>query len=142
MGMGLIELDLCTVQGRLFELALRGGYEIEGFVDKFMASSVARGLDSDYNRLQWSGEEYILHRVEEECELVRGDSSVDPAALFWIGYLYRYWHLTTGESSREISAQADCRRMLTVYPGYHTLSCEMAINRIKASRPAPDAEKR
>ena len=132
--MGLIELDLCTVQGRLFELAHRSGYEIEGFVNAFMASSVARGLDSDYNRLQWSGEEYILHRIEEQCVLTKAGSEVDPSALFWIGYLYRYWHLTTGESSRDISVQADFRRMLTVYPGYHTLSCEMAIDRIRSRR--------
>ena len=134
--MGLIELDLCTVQGRLFELAYRSGYEIEGFVNGFMASSVARGLDSDYNRLQWSGEEYILHRVEEECAPAKGASATDPSALFWIGYLYRYWHLMTGEASREIGAQADFRRMLTVYPGYHTLSCEMAISRLKSRRTA------
>ena len=132
--MGLIELDLCTVQGRLFELAHRSGYEIEGFVNAFMTSSVARGLDSDYNRLQWSGEEYILHRVEEECAPEKGESEVDPSALFWIGYLYRYWHLTTGESSGAISAQSDFRRMLAVYPGYHTLSCEMAIDRLKSRR--------
>ena len=30
----------------------------------------------------------------------------DKEVLFWIGYVYRYWHLLTGESSREIYDQS------------------------------------
>lgn len=129
--MTLIEHDLCNVQGRLFRLAAASGYDSVGFVDAFMQSRSAVGLDSDYNRLQWSGEEYILHRVEEEGPLPKGGETVDPDALFWAGYLYRYWHLATGEPSRDIHRTADARRMLTVYPGYHTLDCDQAVRRLK-----------
>lgn len=125
------ELDLCDVQGNLFQLAAANGYDPIAFVDAFMQSEVARGLDSDYNRLQWSGEVYILHRLEEEVTLAKGGMAVDSEALFWAGYLTRYWHLTTGESSAEIHAIADARRLLTVYLGYHTLDCDQAIRRIK-----------
>lgn len=125
------ELDLCDVQGNLFQLAATSGYDPVAFVDTFMQSEVAKGLDSDYNRLQWSGELYILHRLEEEVTLAKGGESVDPEALFWAGYITRYWHFATGESSRDIHATADAKRLLTVYPGYHTLDCDMAIRRLK-----------
>ena len=129
--MTMLELALCNVQGRLFQLAATSGYDPVAFVDAFMQSEVAVGLDSDYNRLQWSGEIYILHRMEEELSLTKGGDSVDPEALFWAGYLTRYWRLTTGETSREIHAVADARRLLTVYPGYHTLDCDLAIRKLK-----------
>ena len=129
--MTMMELDLCNVQGKLFQLAATSGYDPVAFIDSFLRSKVAAGLDSDYNRLQWSGEAYILHRLEEEVPLAKGGESPDPEALFWAGYLTRYWHLTTGESSRDIHAIADARRLVTVYPGYHTLDCDMAIRRLK-----------
>lgn len=129
--MTLQELDLCDVQGNLFQLAAENGYDSEAFIDAFMQSKVAEGLDSDYNRLQWSGEVYILHRLEEETALAKGGEPVDPEALFWAGYICRYWHFATGESSRDIHAIADARRLITVYPGYHTLDCDMAIRRLK-----------
>ena len=129
--MTMLEHDLCNVQGRLFRLAAASGYDPIAFVDAFLLSDVARGIDSDYNRLQWSGEAYILHRLEEEVALAKGGMSVDQEALFWAGYLTRYWHLATGESSAEIHAVADATRLLTVYPGYHTLDCDQAIRRLK-----------
>lgn len=129
--MTLQELDLCDVQGNLFQFAAENGYDSEAFIDAFMQSKVAEGLDSDYNRLQWSGEVYILHRLEEEMALAKGGESVDPEALFRAGYICRYWHFATGESSRDIHAIADARRLITVYPGYHTLDCDQAIRRIK-----------
>ena len=129
--MTMMELDLCDVQGKLFQLAATSGYDPVAFIDAFMQSKVAAGLDSDYNRLQWSGEVYILHRLEEEVSLAKGGESVDSEALFWAGYICRYWHLTTGESSAAIHAVADAKRLLTVYLGYHTLDCDQAIRRIK-----------
>ena len=38
--------------------------------------------------------------------LVKNDDIFTENQLYWIGYLYRYWHYYTGESSREIYRQA------------------------------------
>lgn len=135
--MTMIEHDLCNVQGRLFQLAATSGYDPVAFIDAFLRSEVAAGLDSDYNRLQWSGETYALHRLEEETPLAKGGEGVDAEALYWAGYLTRHWHLATGESSRVIQAVADARRLLTVYPGYHTLDCDLAIRRLKETAQKP-----
>ena len=47
--------------------------------------------------------------------------------------MYRFWHFYTGESSKEIYKQAPAETMLITYLSYHTLSVEMAIDRLKES---------
>ena len=49
--------QLCDIQGRLFELALKGGYDCPAFIKAFMNSQTAAALDDVYDRLQWAGEE-------------------------------------------------------------------------------------
>ena len=58
--MDLIQLKLCDIQGRLFELSLQAGYDSEDFMKRFMRSKVARDLDSEYNRSE-------ERRVGKEC---------------------------------------------------------------------------
>ena len=55
-----LQLQLCDIQGRLFELSDKKGYDSISFIKTFMLSHVAKGLDSKFNRLQWAGEEYLL----------------------------------------------------------------------------------
>ena len=38
--MDLIQLKLCDIQGRLFELSLQAGYDSEDFMKRFMRSKV------------------------------------------------------------------------------------------------------
>ena len=58
-----LQLKLCDIQGRLFELSADKGYTSAAFVKAFMTSETAKDLDSKYNRMQWAGEEYILEEV-------------------------------------------------------------------------------
>ena len=131
--LGLMELAFCSQQGRLFELAWRLGYDIGSFVCAFMLSKTAVAIDSRYDHLQWAGEAYQLEELVAECGLRRGRArrSRPPEHLFWTGYLYRYWHCLTGETSAAIYATADYKRMAGTYAGYHTLSCELAIENLK-----------
>lgn len=45
--MDSLELKLCDIQGRLFELSVTEGYDSEKFVPFFMNSNVAKSLDSN-----------------------------------------------------------------------------------------------
>ena len=130
---GIWEHALCNVQGHLFELAWRKGWDMREFVEKFMTSATAAGLDESYNRLQWSGEEYLLEEFESEVGRRKAGRPrrTGSDAFYWIGYLYRYWHYYTGESSVKMFRMADYDKMTLVYPGYHTLSCEMAIDNLR-----------
>ena len=99
-----IELQLCDIQGRLFKLSAQRGINSAEFIKVFMKSAKAKALDSTYNRIQWAGEEYLLEEVIDEA----GDRFKKPGEvyseklIYWIGYICRYWHYVTGESSKEI----------------------------------------
>ena len=126
------EFGLCDIQGRLFELALKNGYDGKDFIEKFMNSKTAAALDQSYDRLQWAGEEYILEELNEEVGgLKKGGITYHNEIMYWSGYTYRYWRYYTGESSKEMYAVANAERMATVYLGFHTLDVKMAIDRLK-----------
>ena len=125
------ERQLCDIQGRLFELSLEKGLESADFIQKFMNSQTCGFLDMSYDRLRWAGEEYILENLLEEIKVLTGNTPYNKEVLFWIGYVYRYWHLLTGESSKDIYMQADAQQMNECYLGFHALDVSMAIEDLK-----------
>ena len=126
-------MALCDTQGQLFELAAERGYASEAFVKAYMTSAVATDMDKEFHHIQWAGKAYILSRMEDELsdQLAKCGEIYDKEALYWMGYIYRYWHFYTGENSREIYKQAPAKTMNVVYLMYHTMSPEMAIDRLK-----------
>ena len=105
--LGPWQSQLCDIQGRLFENAGKAGYNSEQFIKQFMTSSLAKELDSTYNRMQWAGEEYLLEEFADRCPAAPKDGNLyDNEVLYWAGYVYRYWHFLTGESSKDIYKQA------------------------------------
>ena len=124
--------QLCDIQGRLFELALKEGYDCPEFIRAFMNSRAAEALDDVYDRLQWAGEEYILEELADEANgLKKAGEIYNREVMYWTGYTYRYWHYYTNESSREIYQIADARTMNECWLGFHTLDVEMAIDDLK-----------
>ena len=102
-----LEISLCQMQGHLFELSAKKRHDSEAFVKAFMNSGIAEDLDKKFNHTQWAGEEYLLSRLsDEKAEAIKQGEVLDTETLFWTGYLYRYWHFYTGESSKKIYKQA------------------------------------
>lgn len=129
------ETSLCDMQGKLFEIGAERGYESASFIQAFMSSKIARELDSAFNYMQWAGKEYIMERMEDELsDSLHFGEVWDAEILFWIGYVYRYWHFLTGESSKSILRQAPPKRLQTLYYGYHTFSVELAIEKLKENK--------
>ena len=129
-----LKLALCEMQAQLFVQSQEKEYASEAFIKAFMNSDIAEDLDMPFHHMQWAGTHYLMSRMEEEHadELIQGEC-YDTETLYWAGYLYRYWHIYTGESSREILKQAPAKTMRIVYLMYHTMSPEMAIDRLKES---------
>ena len=131
--MNELQLKLCDIQGRLFELSADNSYESSTFIKVFMTSDVAKALDSTYNRMQWAGEEYLL----EELTAIKGNNLnkkgeiYSKDILYWIGYLYRYWHFYKNESSVKIYKQAPAKIMKRNYLIFHTMAPELAIDDLK-----------
>ena len=130
-----LQMALCDTQGQLCVLAAERGYASEAFVKAYMTSAVAADMDKEFHHIQWAGKAYILSRMEDEFadQLIKDGEIYDKEALYWMGYIYRYWHFYTGERSREIYKQAPAKTMNVVYLMYHTMSPEMAIDRLKES---------
>ena len=131
--MNALELKLCDIQGRLFELFANTEYDAESLVKAFMNGEIAKNLDSVYNRMQWAGEEYLLEELIDTCKdkLTTKRENFSKDVLFWMGYVYRYWHFYTGEESNKIYKQAPFETMNVNYLMFHTMDVEMAIDDLK-----------
>lgn len=126
------ELQLCDIQGRLFELALKNNIQYPDFAEKYMNSETAKFMDYPYDRMQWAGEEYILENLMDEVNLENcPGENYDREEVYWMGYVYRYWHFYTGENSKQIYAQADAPLMRSCYLGFHTMDVAMAVEDLK-----------
>ena len=103
------------------------------FIKTFMNSETAKALDSTYNRMQWAGEEYLIEEVIEGAGDNLGEKGeVYPKdVIYWIGYIYRYWHYYTKESSKAIYKQAPVETMKRNYLMFHTMAPEVAIEDLK-----------
>ncbi len=128
------ERQLCSVQGKMFELSAKKNLASKEFIDFYMQSGTARFFDLPYDRTQWLGEENLLYDVQEEnpdlpqaepCDALYGTE-----ALFWMGYLYRYWHFLTAQPSSDIWKICSAETLHALYPAYHTLDCTLAVLRI------------
>ena len=127
-------MQQCWIQARVFERADKAGYDMAAFAAAFMNSSAAEGLDADYDRMQWAGEAYVLESVVDEAKLVPDAAApkFDREALFWAGFIYRFWSFKTGEASRAIHARFPLADVLSVYPGFHTISNDRAVEEMIA----------
>lgn len=121
---------LCDVQGRLFEMSAKDDYDSKAFITAFMNSDIAKGLDSSFDRTQWAGEEYLYAEFTESNNIPKG-KTYDVEVLHWIGYIYRYWHYYTNETSKKIIKQANPVTMNSNYIMFHSMDPEMAINNLK-----------
>ena len=128
-----LQLKLCDIQGRLFELSADRNYNSAAFIKSFMKSDTAKALDSTYNRMQWAGEEYLLEEVADVAgeKLSEEGEVFSKDVLYWIGYIYRYWHYYTGENSSKIYKQAPVKTMKRNYMMFHTMNPKLAIEDLK-----------
>lgn len=128
-----LQLKLCDIQGRLFELSAVNKLPSAAFIKSFMTSDTAKDLDSRYNRMQWMGEEYLLEEVLSSAgdSLAVAGEVYQKDVLYWIGYIYRYWHYYTGESSAKILRQASAATMKRNYLMFHTMDPVVAIENLK-----------
>ena len=114
----LEKMQLCDIQGRLFELALKKGYDCPSFIEAFMNSRVAACLDDVYDRMQWAGEEYMLEELGDEVNgLKKAGTIFDNEVMYW--------------SSKRIYTIADAKTMNECWQGFHALDVEMAIENLK-----------
>ena len=104
------------------------------------------GLQVGLTETEASGALLCLDVTEEVME--EAGLKTDPnceryniEALFYAGWIYRFWHYMTGESSKEIFRQADEDEILGSY-GLHIEANELAVEDLKAAARNPARKER
>lgn len=118
----------CIVQGNLFEEAINRNMDSRDFIEKYMTSGIALSIDLPAYLLQHSGEFYFLDIMDANLCIKRSDNIIPSEILYWIGYIYGYWHYYKEISSKEIYEIADFDTMCSKYVELCTLSPSVAIN--------------
>ena len=133
MNLDVFQMQQCEMQAALFESLNARDVDAKVFIKAFMNSRAAAGLDSTFDHFQWAGIEYIYEDVMEEFDIktVANPPRYNTEALWYGGYITRFWHYLTGETSKEIYAQCNENLLLQCY-GFHSEANEMAVEDIKA----------
>ncbi|MCD8308200.1 MAG: hypothetical protein LUD51_08265 [Clostridia bacterium] len=131
--MDMFKHAVCNEQGHLFEIFWGIPYESEELVKNFMNCEISEGLDRRYCPYQWLGEAYLFEEFLKTNidAFIPKTKEYNKEALYWMGYIYRYWHFYTGENSREIYKQTPFRVMCDHYYIFHTMAPQLAIDNLK-----------
>jgi len=126
----LLEFDIamCDNQGWLFEdCEYDFACNAFDFINAFMNSYIAAEMDTPLSFWQICGIKQIGEALMESVKLPpRTGERKNTDALYWIGYMYRYW-ACLGEKSNVIIQHAPVEQAYMMYPGYHTLAVPEAI---------------
>lgn len=86
----------------------------------------------------WRGVSLEELVAEGNGVLAKGGNTISSEIMYWIGYIYRYWHYLKGEPSFKIYRQANMKTMRRNYMIFHTMDPELAIDdliEIKKQKP-------
>ena len=125
-------LEICRLQGDLFEASAElCPCSSPIFIRRFMNSELAKRFDdamvlADSNTLRSLVAELDAQYGPSEYGRKRYDSET----LYWMGYLYRYWNVVFGISSKRIYKIVSARELSELYYPYHSLDPAQAIERI------------
>lgn len=117
------------MQGRLFENSRKYKFDSEIFIEVFMNSDIAKDLGSKISIKKLADDKIIMKKFLESSKkkLNTIGHSFDEEILYWIGYVYRYWNILTGESSKDIYKKAPVRLKEEKYDEYHLVDIEDVI---------------
>lgn len=136
------DLELCRLQGRLFESSPElCPCSSPVFVRRFMNSQLAERFDDGSVLFESSTLDSLnAELVEQYGPSEYGSTRYDGETLYWMGYLYRYWAVASGLSSKRIYKIVQARELGGLYYAYHSLDPAQAISRIcEAKGISPEA---
>lgn len=129
-------LELCRLQGRIFERSLEAvSCSSAVFVRQFMNSDYATRMDEGAVLWEATTLDAVFDELKKEYgETTYGTERYGADELYWMGYLYRYWACSTGERSARIYKTVGAREMRALFEPYHTLDPAQAIQRIAEAK--------
>lgn len=126
------DLDLCAMQGSLFEKSLEMcSCSSAVFVRRFMNSRLATRFDEGSLLFESTTFESLFDEIDAQYgPSSYGSGRFGAEALYWMGYLYRYWSEAFGLSSKRVYKIIQARELNSLYYAYHSLDPAQAIERI------------
>lgn len=118
----------CDTFGRAFEVSvLQYGCESNNFVKKVMTDKKLDWLFEMDDCQEWC-DGYYLMSILEYYEHFKKGACADDYAMWWLGYLYKYWMVTRGTSRYEIYKILPLKRFLATFEFYHTQDWDYVID--------------
>ena len=133
------ELALCRMQGELFERSPElTSCSSPVFIRRFMNSRLAKRFDAGSLLQESSTMDSLVEELEQEYGPSEyGQVRYGTEVLYWMGYLYRYWCIGLGISSKSAYKVAPARELSELYVPYHSLDPAQAIERIYEAKGIP-----
>ncbi|MCQ2528093.1 MAG: antitoxin [Saccharofermentans sp.] len=119
-------LLLAEYQGKLFEKSEEMECSSPIFIRRFLHSNLLKSLDSDLY-ISFDVNEGIQSVLVQFGDTTYGKVKYSKAALFWMGYMYRYIAYTREQPTSFIMKLFDHKQMNAVYYSYHTQDPEWCI---------------
>lgn len=121
-------LILAEYQGKIFEKSVDLDYSTPIFMRRFFNSEFLKTLDKNKTYLLTFEVNECLDSINEQFgNSTYGKIKYSKAAMFWIGYMYRYIAYTREQPTRFLMRLFDYRQMNKVYYSFHTQSPEWVV---------------
>ncbi len=124
---------LASLQAKAFERSVVHGLPSYYFIQSFMNSPLAEQMDRFGNRVSDLSVERLCTQTAGRMP-IRGGKVIDPSVLHWMGFFYRSAAYMTGVSSKKLFRQIPPNYLVGVYPAYHAVDIEKAVQMVFADR--------
>ena len=124
-----IPFERCNKQGKIFAIANRLGYDLEGYAERYMTSDLATsGKDDDYAYYQIASPSYSLDLIEDEELLMEKptDGKYSNGEAYWVGFFYKYLGLALSLRGKALFEKLPFAKMHEFYQSYGGLPKETA----------------
>ena len=123
----------CNIMGRAFEFSVNYyHYDSASLVKKVMTDKRVEYLFEIDDCQDWCDGAFLMSILSYKLKPIKGECA-DPYAMWFLGYLYKYWMKTRGTSCREIYKILPFERFMANFEFYHTQGWEYIIeNAIEA----------
>jgi len=122
-------LLMAEYQGKLFEKSADLNCSSPIFIRRFLNSDLLEQLDNN-SYLSLDVCEGIGSILEQFGDSSYGKEKYSKAALFWIGYMYRYIAYTRQQSTSFVMKLFNYRQLNAVYYSYHTQNPEWCVENL------------
>ena len=131
MEINSVNIGLCEMSARLFELSVEKEYDSKDFIHKLLSSDLANHTYRKHTTDMWLSETYLMENLEQETTIDKG-ITYSKDFMSWVGYLYRVWCTDyEHDTPMDMLKQSPFDVLTNSYVGFHVMSFEDAIRNLK-----------